>query len=43
MPGQWEFQIGYRTFDGEVADPLTMSDHVWLAFSTPKNLLKNMM
>ena len=31
MPGQWEFQIGYRAFDGEAADPLTMSDHVWLA------------
>lgn len=31
MPGQWEFQIGYRGFDGEVADPLTVSDHLWIA------------
>jgi glutamine synthetase len=31
MPGQWEFQIGYRGVEGEAADALTMSDHVWLA------------
>ena len=31
MPGQWEFQIGYRAFEGEASDPLTMADHVWLA------------
>ncbi len=31
MPGQWEFQIGYRGIDGEPADALTMADHVWLA------------
>lgn len=31
MPGQWEFQIGYRGIDDEKADPLTMSDHVWVA------------
>lgn len=31
MPGQWEFQIGYRGVDGESADPLTVSDHLWLA------------
>jgi len=31
MPGQWEFQVGYRGFDGEVADPLTVTDHLWLA------------
>jgi glutamine synthetase len=31
MPGQWEFQIGYRGVDGESADPLTVADHVWLA------------
>jgi glutamine synthetase len=31
MPGQWEFQIGYRGFKGEVADPLTVSDHLWIA------------
>jgi len=30
MPGQWEFQIGYRGIDGEAADPLTMSDHLWI-------------
>ncbi|MEM6891200.1 MAG: glutamine synthetase beta-grasp domain-containing protein [Pseudomonadota bacterium] len=31
MPGQWEFQIGYRGIEGEPADALTMADHVWLA------------
>ena len=31
MPGQWEFQIGYRGGDSEMADPLTVSDHLWLA------------
>ncbi|MCG8555003.1 MAG: glutamine synthetase beta-grasp domain-containing protein [Proteobacteria bacterium] len=31
MPGQWEFQIGHRGFEGETADPLTVSDHLWLA------------
>ena len=31
MPGQWEFQIGYRNIEGESADPLTVSDHLWLA------------
>ena len=31
MPGQWEFQIGYRGLDSESADPLTASDHLWLA------------
>jgi glutamine synthetase len=30
MPGQWEFQIGYRGLK-EDADPLTMADHVWFA------------
>ena len=30
MPGQWEFQIGYRGIEGEAADVLTMSDHLWL-------------
>ena len=30
MPGQWEFQIGYRGNDCESADVLTMSDHLWL-------------
>lgn len=31
MPGQWEFQIGHRGFAGEIADPITVSDHLWLA------------
>lgn len=31
MPGQWEFQIGYRGIDGESADALTVCDHLWLA------------
>ena len=31
MPGQWEFQIGYRDIDSEVADPVTVCDHLWLA------------
>lgn len=30
MPGQWEFQIGYRGVEGEKADPLTMADHLWM-------------
>lgn len=31
MPAQWEFQIGYRGFDDVSSDPLTMSDHIWIA------------
>ncbi|MES2503606.1 MAG: glutamine synthetase beta-grasp domain-containing protein [Myxococcota bacterium] len=31
MPSQWEFQIGYRGVKSESADPLTISDHLWLA------------
>ncbi len=31
MPGQWEFQIGFRGIDSEAADVLTMADHLWLA------------
>ena len=31
MPGQWEFQIGYRDLDSETPDPLTVADHVWVA------------
>jgi len=31
MPGQWEFQIGYRGLSTEQADPITVSDHLWLA------------
>lgn len=36
MPGQWEFQIGYRGDDSEASDPLTICDHLaiarWLLF-----------
>ena len=32
MPGQWEFQIGYRGLDGDMeADPLTVADHLWIS------------
>ena len=31
MPGQWEFQVGYRGAKGEHADALTVCDHTWLA------------
>jgi glutamine synthetase len=31
MPGQWEFQIGYRGCNTESPDPLTVSDHLWVA------------
>lgn len=31
MPGQWEFQIGYRGLKNESADPITVSDHLWAA------------
>lgn len=31
MPGQWEYQIGYRGLDSESADPLTVADHNWIA------------
>ena len=31
MPGQWEFQLGYRGFEGEETSPLTMSDQLWIA------------
>lgn len=31
MPGQWEFQIGYRGISGETADPLTVCDQLWIA------------
>jgi glutamine synthetase len=31
MASQWEFQIGYRGIKDEAADPLTISDQVWLA------------
>ncbi len=31
MPGQWEFQVGYRGIDGEDAGLLNVSDHLWLS------------
>jgi len=31
MPGQWEFQIGHRGIESENADPLTVSDQLWIA------------
>lgn len=31
MPGQWEFQVGYRGFEAESADPLTVADHLLVA------------
>ena len=31
MPGQWEYQIGYRGIEGENADPLNVADHVIFA------------
>ena len=31
MPGQWEFQIGHRNQHTEISDPLTVSDHLWIA------------
>ncbi len=31
MPGQWEFQVGYRGLEGEPGDALKIADHLWLA------------
>ncbi len=31
MPGQWEFQIGYRGIEDETGDALAMADHLWMA------------
>ncbi|NHK28893.1 glutamine synthetase [Parvularcula flava] len=31
LPGQWEFQIGYRGNDGEDPSLLNAADHLWLA------------
>ncbi|MEE2960937.1 MAG: glutamine synthetase [Myxococcota bacterium] len=31
MPGQWEFQIGYRGDAEEEIDPLICADHLWVA------------
>jgi len=31
MPGQWEFQVGYRGMPGEEVGALAMADHLWLS------------
>ena len=31
MPGQWEFQIGYRGIEGESGDALRVADDAWVA------------
>ncbi len=31
MPGQWEFQVGFRGDDNESADALKICDHTWIA------------
>ena len=31
MPGQWEFQVGYRGVDGEDGSALAICDHLWIA------------
>lgn len=31
MPGQWEFQVGYRGVEGEDAGLLNVSDHLWFS------------
>ena len=31
MPGQWEFQVGYRGVPDEQVDALRMADHLWIA------------
>ncbi len=31
MPGQWEFQTGFRGDESETADVLKIADHTWLA------------
>lgn len=31
MPGQWEFQLGYRGLEGEETCPLAMADQMWIA------------
>jgi glutamine synthetase len=31
MPGQWEFQVGYRGIEGEACDALRVADDVWVA------------
>ena len=31
MPGQWEFQVGYRGIEGERCDALRVADDLWVA------------
>jgi glutamine synthetase len=31
MPGQWEFQVGFRGDTTETIDPLICADHLWVA------------
>ena len=31
MPGQWEFQVGYRGIDGERGDAMRVADDVWVS------------
>ena len=31
MPGQWEFQVGYRGIEGEQCNALRIADDVWVA------------
>ena len=31
MPGQWEFQVGFRGDATETIDPLVCADHLWVA------------
>ncbi len=31
MPGQWEFQIGYRGVKSDTFDAYTLCDHLWMA------------
>ena len=31
MPGQWEFQVGYRGIEGEEVGALQMADHLWFS------------
>ena len=31
MPGQWEFQVGYRGFKSDPNNALAFCDHLWIA------------
>ena len=41
MPGQWEFQIGYRGFDTDTPDALTITDDMWYATWLLNRLAEN--